>query len=91
MPDTSSSAELAPFRGALDFAAEQARRIVAAYPGYVPMYTVGGRWHREGEYWTHWCEGFFPGILWMLYKHTGDQRWREPAERLSRVLGRALK
>jgi len=34
-----------------------------AYPGYAPMYTVGGRWNREGERWTHWCEGFFPGIL----------------------------
>ena len=26
---------------ALDFAAAQAQRIVTAYPGYTPMYTVG--------------------------------------------------
>jgi unsaturated chondroitin disaccharide hydrolase len=71
---------------ALELAAGQSRRILDQYPGYTPMYTVGGKWNREGERWTHWCEGFFPGILWMLYKHTGDQRWREPAERLSRVL-----
>jgi unsaturated chondroitin disaccharide hydrolase len=71
---------------ALAFSAAQARRILAAYPHYTPMYTVGGRWAREGEHWTHWCEGFFPGILWLLYKHTGDSDWREPAERYSRIL-----
>jgi unsaturated chondroitin disaccharide hydrolase len=72
--------------GALDFAAAQARRVLDSYPDYTPMYTVGGRWNQEGERWTHWCEGFFPGILWLLHKHTGDSAWREPAERLSRAL-----
>jgi unsaturated chondroitin disaccharide hydrolase len=71
---------------ALAFAAAQARRTVAAYPGYTPMYTVGGRWNREGERWTHWCEGFFPGILWLLHKHTGDAEWRRRAESYSRPL-----
>jgi unsaturated chondroitin disaccharide hydrolase len=71
---------------ALDFAARQARRIVAAYPGYTPMYTVGGRWNREGERWTHWCEGFFPGILWLLHKSTGEPQWRTLAEQYSRPL-----
>jgi unsaturated chondroitin disaccharide hydrolase len=73
-------------RGALDFAAVQARRILTDHPGYLPMYTVGGVWGREEECWTHWCEGFFPGILWLLHKHTGEQSWREVAERLSRKL-----
>jgi unsaturated chondroitin disaccharide hydrolase len=71
---------------ALDFAASQAERILHAYPGYYPMYTVGGRWKREGEVWTHWCDGFFPGILWLLHKHTRDQRWRISAEQYSRPL-----
>ena len=57
---------------AMDFAAAQAERILRKYPGYAPMYTVGGKWNREGEPWTHWCEGFFPGILWLLHRHTGD-------------------
>jgi unsaturated chondroitin disaccharide hydrolase len=79
--------ELVPqFQQALDFAASQARRIVISYPDYTPMYTVGGRWNREGERWTHWCEGFFPGILWLLHKHTGDAEWRWLAERYSRTL-----
>jgi unsaturated chondroitin disaccharide hydrolase len=81
MPDTSN-----PFRGALDFAAEQARRTVADHPGYTPMYTVGGRWGREGERWTHWCEGFFPGILWLLHRATGAAEWRRLAEQYTRPL-----
>jgi unsaturated chondroitin disaccharide hydrolase len=72
---------LPTFKGSLDFAASQARRIVAAYPGYTPVYTVGGRWNREGERWTNWCEGFFPGILWLLHKYTGEAEWRTLAER----------
>src|SRR5436309_11802132 len=79
-------AVLPRFRQALDFAAAQAQRTVTAYPGYTPMYTVGGRWNREGERWTHWCEGFFPGILWLLHKHTGAAEWRLQAERYSRPL-----
>jgi unsaturated chondroitin disaccharide hydrolase len=71
---------------ALGFAGEQSRRLIANYPGYYPMYTVGGRWNRDGEHWTHWCEGFFPGILWLLHKQTGDAEWRRWAEQYSRPL-----
>jgi unsaturated chondroitin disaccharide hydrolase len=73
--------QLSLFGDALDFARSQARRIIATYPGYTPMYTVGGRWNREGERWTNWCEGFFPGILWLLHKDTTDPEWRTLAER----------
>jgi unsaturated chondroitin disaccharide hydrolase len=89
MPEPSSTlreACLPQFRAALDFAAAQSRRLIAAYPDYYPMYTVGGRWHREGELWTHWCEGFFPGLLWLLHKHTGELEWRRLAERYTRPL-----
>jgi unsaturated chondroitin disaccharide hydrolase len=89
MPLTSSaSVPVSPeqLHRALDFAATQARRLVTTYPGYTPMYTVGGRWKREGERWTHWCEGFFPGILWLLHTHTGDAEWRRLAEEYTRPL-----
>jgi unsaturated chondroitin disaccharide hydrolase len=82
LPNESS----ALFRGALDFAALQARHIIDRYPDYHPMYTVGGRWNQEGERWTPWCEGFFPGILWLLHKYTNDPPWRQHAERYSRPL-----
>jgi unsaturated chondroitin disaccharide hydrolase len=86
-PITARRESLLPtFRGAMDFAAAQADRILRQYPGYAPMYTVGGRWNREGETWTHWCEGFFPGILWLLRRHTGESRWADAARKLSRPL-----
>ncbi len=77
---------LSQLQVALDFAGRQARCIIDAYPGYSPMYTVGGKWNREGQRWTHWCEGFFPGILWLLHEHTGDATWRRFAEQYSKPL-----
>ena len=71
---------------ALAFAARQADAVVRRHPGYHPMYTVGGRWNREGEKWTHWCEGFYPGIFWLLHEQTGDALWRQRAEEYSRKL-----
>ena len=63
-----SKLDLAPLlKDGLDFAERQADELVSRHPGYHPMYTVGGRWQREGEKWTHWCEGFYPGIFWLLH------------------------
>src|SRR5215467_8737681 len=75
-----------PLESALGFAAVQARRLIENHPGHAPMYTVGGRWNREGERWTHWCEGFYPGIFWLLHKHTREPEWRNYAEEYSRRL-----
>ncbi len=74
------------FNSALEFTAVQCRQLIAKHPGHVPMYTVGGQWNREGERWTHWCEGFYPGIFWLLYKSTSEPFWREQAEKYSRLL-----
>jgi unsaturated chondroitin disaccharide hydrolase len=62
-------------RSALEFAAEQCNVLVSRHPDYVPMYTVSGRWGREGERWTHWCEGFYPGIFWLLTRHLDMTFW----------------
>src|SRR5262245_4022737 len=84
---TADAAPLLPqFRAALDFAATQAEHILTRHPNYAPMYTVQGKWGREPERWTHWCEGFFPGILWLLHTHFNDEKWAEAARRLSRPL-----
>jgi len=79
-----STNDLAPLlKDALDFAGHQADLIVTRYPAYHPMYTVGGRWRREGEKWTHWCEGFYPGIFWLLHEYTGQEIWRQRAQEYS--------
>ncbi len=79
--------DLAPLlHDGLDFAAQQADRVATSYPGYHPMYTVSGRWQREGEKWTHWCEGFYPGIFWLLHEHTGQEVWLRRAQEYSKRL-----
>jgi len=73
-------------RRAFDFAAVQLARLVKADPDFFPMYTVQGRWQHGGESWTNWCEGFLAGQLWLLYRHTGDENWREQAEHYARLI-----
>jgi unsaturated chondroitin disaccharide hydrolase len=82
----SSSNGRTGLNAAFDFAQEQVRRLVESRPGYYPMYTVGGRWGQEGELWTHWCDGFLPGMMWLFHQRTGDPWWREKAEEYSRPL-----
>src|SRR5689334_9744284 len=54
------------------------------------MYTSAGRWKHRGEAWTHWCDGFLPGMFWILAARepaSAEGRWwREQAERYSRPL-----
>ncbi len=73
-------------REALAFAGRQVRGTIERYPDFYPMYTRAGRWKHEGEAWTHWCDGFLPGILWLLHRHTGETWYRQQAERYSRPL-----
>jgi unsaturated chondroitin disaccharide hydrolase len=74
------------FTQALSFAERQCRQLVDKYAGYSPMYTVGGKWKQERELWTHWCEGFYPGIFWLLHERGGDPYWRRQAEAYSEIL-----
>ena len=30
-----------------------------------------------------WCSGFFPGVLWYLYEYTGENSYRELAEKFT--------
>jgi len=75
-----------PFQHALEFAASQVRTTHEADPDFYPMYTRAGRWKHDGEQWTDWCKGFFPGIMWQLHRYSGDPWMREKAELLSKRL-----
>jgi unsaturated chondroitin disaccharide hydrolase len=50
------------------------------------MYTKSGKWRHDSEPWTHWCEGFFPGVLWLLHMRDRDEWSRIMAERYTRPL-----
>lgn len=79
------------FIEALKFAQNQVKRIVEKYPDYYPMYTMDGKWRHDGPAWTNWCDGFFPGMMWIFErraKETGAdaQYWREQAIRYTKPL-----
>jgi len=38
---------------ALDFAAQQLRHLVTAYPDYFPTYTTNGTWQHAGGLWVN--------------------------------------
>jgi unsaturated chondroitin disaccharide hydrolase len=72
-------------RESLEFAGRQVKALIARDPGFYPMYTHQGRWRHGLPAWTRWCDGFLPGIMWILCAR-GDNSWREPAECYTRRL-----
>jgi unsaturated chondroitin disaccharide hydrolase len=71
---------------AFDFAQRQVKALVERDPDYYPLYTRDGKWRHTGEAWTHWCDGFLPGMMWIFAERTGGQSWKQLAERYSRPL-----
>jgi unsaturated chondroitin disaccharide hydrolase len=79
------------FEDALAFAGRQVRSLVERHPDFYPMYTHQGRWKHDLPAWTHWCDGFLPGMMWILAARPGAQgpeagAWREQAVRYSKPL-----
>jgi len=63
-----------------DFAQAQVRALLATYPAdYYPMYTVKGKFGEDVKRWTHWCDGFYPGMMFVFAEATGDGFWLEKA------------
>jgi unsaturated chondroitin disaccharide hydrolase len=55
------------------------------------MYTASGAWKHAGPAWTHWCDGFLPGMMWLFVRHLGadsadSKYWMEQAIRYSKPL-----
>jgi len=87
MIELGSTAALRPrLETAFEFAQRQVRRLAQQHPDFYPMYTREGRWKHDGEAWTHWCDGFLPGMMWIFSQRMGDPGWRQAAERYSRPL-----
>jgi unsaturated chondroitin disaccharide hydrolase len=80
--------EAAPslFEDSFVFATRQVRKLIERHPDFYPMYTMEGRWKHEGPAWTHWCDGFLPGLMWIFAARTQDEWWREQAIRYTRPL-----
>ena len=59
------------FEDSFDFAQQQVRSLISRHAGLYPMYTKNGKWKHEGPAWTHWCDGFLPGMMWLFHRHLG--------------------
>ncbi len=67
-------------QGAFDFAQAQTRSLLEKYPpDYYPMYTVGGKFGQDRKRWTHWCDGFYPGLMFIFAEATSDDFWLDKA------------
>ncbi|MBI4891310.1 MAG: glycoside hydrolase family 88 protein [Acidobacteria bacterium] len=52
---------------------------------------MDGKWKHEGPAWTHWCDGFLPGMMWIFHRRnlengTGKRYWMDRAIEYSRAL-----
>jgi unsaturated chondroitin disaccharide hydrolase len=77
--------------GAMEFAKGRLRNLIERYLDFYPMYTRQGRWKHSGEAWTNWCDGFLPGMLWIVYGREAQSSpergwWRQQAIRYSKPL-----
>ncbi len=65
---------------AFDFAQSQVKQLLKKYPAdYYPMYTVGGKFGHDRKRWTYWCDGFYPGMMFIFAEATGDEEWLDKA------------
>ncbi len=65
---------------AFSFAQTQVQSLLTKYPAdYYPMYTVNGAFGYDRKRWTHWCDGFYPGMMFIFAEATGDEQWLEKA------------
>jgi len=76
---------------ALAFGERQVRRLIEKHPGFYPMYTHQGRWKHDLPLWTHWCDGFLPGMMWIFHsRHAPESAearwWLDQAVRYSKPL-----
>jgi len=77
---------LAQVEHAFSFAQAQVRALAERDPDFYPLYTDKGKWRHAKPAWTHWCDGFLPGMMWIFHEETGDSDWRRLAGKYSKAL-----
>jgi unsaturated chondroitin disaccharide hydrolase len=79
------------FSDALRVSQQKLRKLIEHHPDLYPLYTKNGRWKHEGIAWTPWCDGFLPGMMWILHRRaeagSNDAKyWKEQAIRYTQPL-----
>jgi unsaturated chondroitin disaccharide hydrolase len=73
----------------LDYCVAQAGKTVASLPAdstRIPRSIANGKTEWRFVNYRDWTCGFWPGILWYAYEYTHDNKWKQQAQRYSRVL-----
>ena len=71
---------MSTLQDAFDFSQAQVKRLIETYPAdYYPMYTVHGKFGQDTKRWTHWCDGFYPGMMFLFAEATGESFWLDQA------------
>lgn len=74
------------YQRAVTFIRQQLTRLSElAGTGYAD-YTIKGKWRFAEPHW--WTAGMMPGMMWKMYEHTKDPRWRARAERWTAPLAK---
>ncbi|MFV8325305.1 glycoside hydrolase family 88 protein [Flavobacterium sp. ZS1P14] len=72
----------------LEYCVAQANKTLAVLPDTlgIPRNIAPGSkdWNLVG--YKDWTSGFWPGILWYLYEYTGDEVWKEKADKYTHFL-----
>ena len=82
------AAVLQRVKRAFEFGVSQLERMLSQWPENrpAPIHTRNGVWHRPSFVWTDWCPGFYAGMMWLAYEQTRENKWRQIAEKYTRVL-----
>ena len=82
------------YKQALDYALKKIEKNMVILKDSFPFVTVNGKWELcDDKDWDleifkdgYWCNGFWIGLLWLAYKHTKDDKFKEKAYELCRLI-----
>ena len=57
----------------------------------IPYTSIDGRFNDYRDNICKWTNGFWPGLLWLMYRETGESIYRETAERAEQTLDHAFR
>ena len=72
----------------IEYCETQASKTLKVIPddGSLPRAVLNGSNEWKFVNYKDWTSGFWPGQLWYLYEATGDEKWKNAADKFSRIL-----
>jgi unsaturated chondroitin disaccharide hydrolase len=82
------------YKQALDYALKKIEKNMTVLRDSFPFVTVNGKWEScKEDDWDlgtfkdgYWCNGFWTGMLWLMYKHTKEDKFKNKAYELCKLI-----